>query len=112
MRRQATDHEQLVWRTVCGRRKLYKFGRQYPIGTYVLDFYCEALKLAIEVDGESHDENAAYDASRSAELAGYGITVVRVSNRDTQCRDVTISDVIDWAIEEAAVRCGLAERWR
>jgi len=32
----------------------YKFRRQYSVGTYVVDFYCAELKLAIEIDGESH----------------------------------------------------------
>ena len=58
-----------------------KFRRQHPIGSYILDFYCPAARLALEVDGEGHhyDHKPAYDARRDAWLKAQGIRVVRVS---------------------------------
>jgi very-short-patch-repair endonuclease len=59
-----------------------KFRRQHPLLGYVLDFYCPALKLAIELDGQIHDGGLelARDASRDRALAAYGATVLRFSN--------------------------------
>ena len=58
-----------------------KFRRQHPIGPYILDFYCAASKLAIEVDGAVHNEPAqiAHDRRRTAWLHDHGVRVVRLS---------------------------------
>lgn len=48
---------------------------------YVVDFYCVAHKLVIEVDGGYHhtDEQRARDAARDAELRRlYGVRMLRV----------------------------------
>ena len=47
-----------LWYKVLSKRKLsgFRFNRQKPIENYIVDFYCAKLKLVIEVDGESHDE--------------------------------------------------------
>ena len=59
------------------------FCRQYAVGHYILDFYCAKAKLAIEVDGGQHLEQAAYDAERTAWLAReHGIRVLRFANGD------------------------------
>jgi very-short-patch-repair endonuclease len=56
------------------------FRRQHPVGPYVLDFYCPAARLAIEIDGVSHDmaDRAARDAQRDNWLKAHGITVMRI----------------------------------
>ena len=61
-----------------------KFRRQHPAGPYVLDFFCSAAKLAIEVDGMSHnlDERIDSDAERTAWLADRGVETIRVSASD------------------------------
>ena len=58
----------------------FALSSQHPVGPYVLDFYCAAARLAVEVDGAVHDlpEQAARDARRMAWLAERGIRVVRV----------------------------------
>ena len=58
----------------------WKFRRQYPIGTYILDFYCNALRLAIELDGVGHVPSR--DSFRTSVLQRYGIEVIRLSNED------------------------------
>jgi very-short-patch-repair endonuclease len=60
------------------------FRRQHPIGSYVLDFYCPALGLAIEVDGGQHGDDAARarDERRTRWLSSKGITIVRFWNND------------------------------
>jgi very-short-patch-repair endonuclease len=58
----------------------YHFRRQHPIGPYVLDFYCSAARLAVEVDGYSHEvgDAPAYDARRDAWLLERGIETLRI----------------------------------
>ena len=60
----------------------YRFRRQYGIGPYVLDFYCLGLKLAIEVDGDSHFEAGEYDRERQRYIESLGIRVLRFTNRE------------------------------
>ena len=60
------------------------FRRQHPIGPYVLDFYCAKARLAIEVDGMSHEaaDRPQRDARRDAWLQGEGVTVTRIAAID------------------------------
>jgi len=60
---------------------------------FVVDFYCEQLRLAIEVDGESHVGTGEADADRSAQLEEHGITVIRVTNDDVLRN---IDDVLEY----------------
>ena len=85
LRRDQTDAEKLLW--YCLRsRQLYglKFRRQYPIGLYVLDFYCHEYKLCIELDGGQHYTSAGiqHDEQRQAFLALQDIHTLRFSNKD------------------------------
>jgi very-short-patch-repair endonuclease len=61
----------------------YKFRRQHSIGNYVVDFYCPALQLVIELDGEPHADlvNIALDAERDEFIKQCGIAVNRYENR-------------------------------
>jgi len=53
---------------------------QHPCGPYILDFYCAAARLAVEIDGATHSEDVqiAHDERRDAWLRRQGITVYRV----------------------------------
>jgi very-short-patch-repair endonuclease len=51
---------------------------------YRLDFFCEAARLAVEVDGSSHRHKAAYDAERDAYFHALGIDTIRVSAADVE----------------------------
>jgi very-short-patch-repair endonuclease len=57
-----------------------KFRRQHPIGPYILDFYCDQARLAVEVDGSSHamGDRPARDERRDAWLARESVTVMRL----------------------------------
>jgi very-short-patch-repair endonuclease len=61
-----------------------RFRRQHPIDRYVLDFYCPAARVAVELDGPHHDddEQREHDARRTAVLARRGIVVLRFSNQE------------------------------
>jgi very-short-patch-repair endonuclease len=57
-----------------------RFRRQEPVGNYIADFYCAAVKLVIELDGDSHSERAEADALRDEVLRSEGYTVLRFHN--------------------------------
>jgi very-short-patch-repair endonuclease len=61
-----------------------KFRRQHVLHGFIVDFYCPALKLVLELDGKPHDEamQASYDDARTACLKSAGYRVIRVRNRD------------------------------
>ena len=83
LRKSSTDAERKLWTALRNRRfRGQKFRRQHPVDPYVLDFYCEHLKLAVELDGGSHVTEAgrAHDQQRSHYLARQGIRVIRISN--------------------------------
>jgi very-short-patch-repair endonuclease len=80
LRRQSTEAETALWRELRGRRfDGFKFRRQHPCGPYIIDFFCTAASLAIEIDGGQHFEPEAqtYDARRTSFLTARGIRVLR-----------------------------------
>jgi very-short-patch-repair endonuclease len=72
--------ETILWRELRKRPSRFKFRRQHPAGRYILDFYCASAKLAIEVDGHSHDGHVAAraDAVRGDFLRSQGVATLRV----------------------------------
>lgn len=83
LRNNLTDAERKLWRALKGKQlEGLKFRRQHPVGRYILDFYCPAVRLCVEVDGGQHNEpeNIKRDQTRSDWLAARGISVVRVWN--------------------------------
>jgi very-short-patch-repair endonuclease len=73
--------EVLLWIGLKGRRlEGLHFRKQHPIGPYVLDFYCDTLKLAVEVDGSWHDfgDQPRRDAVRDEWMFRRGIRTLRI----------------------------------
>jgi len=90
LRRTMTDVERKLWQLLRGRQlESHKFRRQHPIGPYVLDFFCEQVGLAIELDGDQHGHPAstAKDAARTVWLNDHGVRVIRFWNEDIR-RDI------------------------
>ena len=81
-RKNPTAAESKMWNGVLRMRHFadYKFSRQKPIADFIVDFYCSELRLAIEIDGDTHAEAVEYDAARTAALNASAITVVRYTN--------------------------------
>jgi very-short-patch-repair endonuclease len=80
-----TDAEQRLW--YCLRNKQldgFRFRKQHPMARFVLDFYCPAVKLAIEIDGAQHNtlSGRASDAERTRWLTAHGIRVLRFWNHE------------------------------
>jgi very-short-patch-repair endonuclease len=86
LRRETTRAETLLWEKLRDGRVGYKFRRQHAIGPFVVDFYCHAFKVAIEIDGGIHGnpEVAARDALRQESLEGQGLVFLRFANEDVE----------------------------
>ncbi len=83
LRREMTPQERKLWYLFLRTYPL-KFYKQRIIDSYIVDFYCAAAKLVIEVDGSQHytDEGMEKDECRSAVLRRYGLSALRFSNRE------------------------------
>jgi methionyl-tRNA synthetase len=87
LRQKQTDAEQFIWFLLRDRRfGRVKFRRQHPFespaGKYILDFYAHDLKLAVELDGSQHHQQAERDQIRASALANAGIEVLRIWDND------------------------------
>jgi very-short-patch-repair endonuclease len=85
LRHRTTAAEQKLWSLLRnGQLKGKKFRRQHAIANYVVDFYCNECKLAIELDGNFHTSKEAkkYDKARTALLNELEITVLRFWNEE------------------------------
>ena len=75
--------EQVIWEKIRRRQvEGCKFRRQYSIGAFVVDFYAPELKLAIEIDRDSHFADGAqmYDQERDSFLRDQGTNILRFTN--------------------------------
>ena len=84
LRRDQTDEEKELWRALRSHRFAgFKFRRQHPAGIYILDFYCAAAKLDVELDGFEHGlpEQLQHDEKRRAFLKEQDIEELRFWNR-------------------------------
>lgn len=101
LRREMTPHERKLW---------YLFLRGYPIKTckqriiesYIVDFYCAAARLVIELDGSQHftEENLEYDSKRTQILERYGLQVIRFTNLQIDHEFPAACEEIDRIINE------------
>ena len=86
LRNSPTESENHLWRFLKGKQlEGRKFRRQHSFGNYILDFYCPAEKLAVELDGSHHwtdEEVIANDKRRTEYLNAHGIRVLRFSNQE------------------------------
>jgi len=86
LRDKATHAEEILWGYLKTKPHGLKFRRQHPYSIYILDFYCHALKLVIEVDGSVHlkEEVKKNDMVRQRSLEGDGLQVLRFTNDDVE----------------------------
>jgi len=100
LRKKTSLSEKIVW-TYLRRRQILgeRFLRQFSVNFYVLDFYCPHLRLAIEIDGDSHFINQDaidYDKERQEYIENLGIKFLRFRNEVVnQTNDFVISVIID-----------------
>ncbi len=85
LRNNSTKAEIKLWKELQNKQFYgYKFTRQKPVGNYILDFFCNKLSLAIEVDGYSHNFEDILDKDLEKEkfLNSLGITVLRFDDNE------------------------------
>ena len=99
LRKNMTKEERILWYEYL-RSYPQQFRRQVAFGNYILDFYCAAARLAVELDGSQHynPKEQLYDAQRTAFFNSIGVEVLRFPNTDVlqnlrevcQAIDVTV----------------------
>jgi very-short-patch-repair endonuclease len=97
MRAGPTPAEALVWKKL-RKRQLggLKFRRQHIIHAYIVDFYCPAARLVIEIDGAVHEKQEEYDQERDKILQESGYHVVRFKNADVEKNlDLVVAGIYD-----------------
>src|SRR5882672_7633366 len=85
LRSSATEPERRLW-SILRRKQMagLRFRRQQTIGPYIVDFYCSAARLVVELDGDQHgvDGHLRYDETRTRWLRANGCRVLRFSNTE------------------------------
>jgi very-short-patch-repair endonuclease len=81
LRRQMTPAEKILWKQLrTNRLAKYHFRRQQVIAGFIVDFYCHAAALVVEVDGPVHEGQIEADTERDLALSGRGFRVLRAAN--------------------------------
>jgi len=111
LRRDATFPERLLWSRVRGGGLAgLKFRRQQAIGPFVVDFYCAAAALVIEIDGLTHVGRGAEAEQRSEYLSREGLRVLQYTNDDVLsdvgavAEDIARQAGVDWWSPAVSVR--------
>ncbi|GGE25331.1 endonuclease domain-containing protein [Psychroflexus planctonicus] len=81
LRKEMTAAEKTFWNATKKSKLGVVMRRQMPILDYVVDFYIKEIGLAIEIDGNIHDNNILEDGLRQARIEKLGVQFVRFTNR-------------------------------
>lgn len=101
LRKDSTLSEILLWQHLKNRQMLgFDFDRQKPVDSFIVDFFCNELMLAIEVDGDSHEGKESYDLDRQEKLESLGIHILRFDDIEVKTNMVQVLDVIEKWIQQ------------
>jgi very-short-patch-repair endonuclease len=106
LRNNLTPAEARFWKVIQNKQfEGRKFRRQHSVGNYILDFYCPAEKLAIELDGQVHFNDSAreYDYERKLFLEHYGIKILRFENK-------RVFEDLEWMLDVIKSNFGWSEK--
>lgn len=85
LRRQMTQEETILWQHLrANKLNGLHFRRQQIIDGFIVDFYCHAAKLIVEIDGEIHQQQIEYDAERDQFLSTRGLRLLRIKNEEVR----------------------------
>jgi cyclase len=106
LRERQTAAEEILWNYLKTKPLGFKFRRQHPFLTYILDFYCHSLQLVIEVDGSIHELESVKqkDQLREGQLIQMGLTVLRFSNDEIKFRSYDVFKAIENHIQKARLK--------
>ena len=99
LRNNATRQENRLWYDFL-KYQPQQFYRQRIVGQYIVDFYCDKVKLVIELDGSQHynEEQMQYDNERTKYLNSLNLKVLRFSNLDIDKNFEGVCKTIEKAI--------------
>jgi very-short-patch-repair endonuclease len=98
LRNNSTSSEILLWTFLKGRQlRGFDFHRQKPVDEYIVDFFCNELMLAVEIDGVSHIGKEQYDTKRQNRLEILGVRFLRFKDEDVfyNC-DYVVKEIEKW----------------
>jgi very-short-patch-repair endonuclease len=91
MRKHPTPSEARLWNALRLRRTGVRWRRQHVLAPYIVDFFCHAHRLVVEVDGGVHRSQQFADARRDAELVRlHGVRVIRIE-----------AELVEWNVATA-----------
>jgi very-short-patch-repair endonuclease len=83
LRHNQTEAEKRLWKALrASRLDGLRFRRQFPIAQFIADFCCKEKMLIVELDGDQHAEQVAYDLWRTGILERRGYRVIRFWNQE------------------------------
>ena len=95
LRKRQTSAEERLWWLLRNRFMLgYKFRRQFVFKGFILDFYCPAMSIGIEVDGGIHLKQKEYDIARQKILNNHNIKIIRFTNTEIFDKPVQVLNKI------------------
>lgn len=103
LRNHQTLHESTLWERLRRDQLGSRFRRQVIIRGWIVDFWCPAKRLVVEVDGASHKtpEGSRKDAHRDSVMRGLGLRVLRVDNEEIDQDLGRVISKIQSAIQES-----------
>lgn len=100
LRNNLTNAEKLLWDRLKENKLEFRFKPQHPIDIFIADFYCHALKLVIEIDGEYHKFQIEKDNTRASELENLGLKTIRFTNQEIENNIEKVLESIKIEIEK------------
>ena len=107
LRNNSTLSEVLLLKQIKGKALGVEFKRQVPMLEYIVDFYCQEIGLAIEIDGNIHDFRYLEDAQRQQEIEKYGVIFIRFSNEEIKNNMFSVILSLESKIEELKAERGV-----
>lgn len=103
LRNGSTPTEIMLWKYLKRRQRLgYDFHRQKPFHRFIVDFYCNELFLAIEIDGISHEGKYEYDKERQKRIECLGVKFLRFTDEQVKYNVGKVIKIIDVWIRKHA----------
>ena len=85
LRQNMTRAEKLLWNRLRGSQLAgVRWRRQQIIDGFIVDFYCHAASLIVELDGAVHRAQQEYDAARDEILATRNLLILRFTNTEVE----------------------------
>ena len=110
LRRNGTMAEALLWIEIKNKSLGYEFHRQGPLLNFIVDFFCHELRLAIEIDGSSHDHKYEKDIARQSEIENIGVVFARFKEMEVRKNMSNVLRVIESEIMKIEKRQKIKEK--